>query len=229
MSTYQNQNQFAQTPLLGQVDLIAGPNNVISCQIDPASTATAAQLTAGSPMKIVDVAGTQIIVDTAAITDVATGVIIYNPRKNIYVAGDTIELGCSGTVVYLETSAAIARGVAVQAATADGLVATRTGASNAGLGIMIDKPAAANVLARVQIRPTTASGTTLPLVSTASTAVANITSSQNTTTVGSDPTTTQALANALQISYNAAQVDIAALRAELLSLRAACLAAGITS
>jgi hypothetical protein len=152
VSTYQNQNQFAQTPLLGQVDLIAGPNNVISVQIDPASTATAAQLTAGSPMKIVDVAGSQIIVDTAAITDVAIGAILYNPRKQLYVAGDTVEIGCAGTVVYLETSAAIARGAAVQAATATGLIATRTGA-NASLGKMIDKPGAANVLARVRIAP----------------------------------------------------------------------------
>lgn len=39
-----------------------------------------------------------------------------------------------------------------------------------------------------------------------------LTSSQNATTNGSDPTTTQTLANALKVSYNALQVDVAALR-----------------
>jgi hypothetical protein len=152
VSTYQNQNQFGQTPVLGQVDLIAGPNNVISVKIDPASTATQAQLSAGSPMKIVDVAGSEIIVDSAAITDRAIGVILYNPRKQLYAAGDTVEIGCRGTVVYLETSAAIARGAAVQAATATGLVATRT-STNSRLGYALDKPAVANVLTRVEINP----------------------------------------------------------------------------
>ena len=210
MSTYQNQNQFAQTPLLGQVDLIAGPNNIISAQINPASTATANQLQAGSPMKIVDVVGTQIIVDAAAITDVAIGAIVYNPRKNLYVAGDTIEIGCAGTVMYLETSAAIARGASVQAATATGLIATQA-SPNAALGQMYDKPAAANVLARVRIAPTNSSGGASAPITVA------LTSSQNATANASDLGTAITLANALKVSYNAAQVDIAAIRTALIT------------
>ena len=201
MSTYQNQNQFAQTPLLGQVDLIAGPNNIISAQINPASTATANQLQAGSPMKIVD---------AAAITDVAIGAIVYNPRKNLYVAGDTIEIGCAGTVMYLETSAAIARGASVQAATATGLIATQA-SPNAALGQMYDKPAAANVLARVRIAPTNSSGGASAPIAVA------LTSSQNATAAAVDLATAEALANALKTSYNAAQVDIAAIRTALIT------------
>lgn len=159
MATYQNQNQFAQTPLLGQVDLGSGPNNVISARIDPASTATAAQRQAGVPYKIVDVQGNDIIVDVAAITESALGVIVYNPRKNQYDVGDIVELACRGSVVYMETSAAIARGANVQAATATGLVATRT-STNHRVGKMLDKPTAANVLARVLIDPASDTGTT---------------------------------------------------------------------
>ncbi len=157
MATYQNSNQFAPTPVLGQVDLLAGTANIISAQIDPASVATAAQLTAGSPVKIVDVAGGPIIVDTAAITETATGVIVYNPRKSQYVAGDIVEVAMKGTVVYLETSAAVARGANVQAASATGLVATRA-STNHRLGKMLDKPGAANVLARVLIDPASDTG-----------------------------------------------------------------------
>lgn len=159
MSTYQNQNQFAQTPLLGQVDLVSGPNNVFAARIDPSSTATAAQLQAGVPFKIVDVQGNDIIVDVAAITEQAIGVMIYNPRKNQYAAGDIIELAGRGSVVYLETSAAIARGANVQAATATGLIATRT-STNFRVGKVLDKPTAANVLARVLIDPASDTGTT---------------------------------------------------------------------
>lgn len=159
MSTFQNQNQFGQTPLLGMVDLISGPNNVVSVRIDPASTATAAQLSVGAPLKIVDTVGTDIIVDTAAITEACFGVIIYTRRKQLYAAGDVVEIAIRGTVVYLETSAAVARGANVQAASANGLVATRA-STNFRIGKMLDKPAAANVLARVLIDPASDTGTT---------------------------------------------------------------------
>lgn len=159
MATYQNQNQFAQTPLLGQVDLGSGPNNIVSARIDPSSSATAAQMQAGVPFKIVDVQANDIIVDVAAITDMAFGVIVYNPRKNQYAVGDIVELACRGSVVYMETSAAIARGANVQAATATGLVATRA-STNYRVGKMLDKPTAANQLARVLIDPASDTGTT---------------------------------------------------------------------
>lgn len=158
MSTFQNQNQFAQTPLLGQVDLISGPNNIFSARIDPASTATQAQLQAGCAMRIVDIQGNEIIVDTCAITALADGVIIYNPRKNQYAAGDVLELAGEGSVVYMETSAAIARGARVQAASATSLIATRA-STNYSIGKCLDKPTAANVLARVRISPATDTGT----------------------------------------------------------------------
>ena len=151
MSTYQNQNQFAQTPVLGQVDMTSAIN-IKSVRIDPSSQATVLQ--SGQAMKIVDVAGTEIIVDVAAITEKAYGVIVYNPRKNLYAAGDMIEVACKGTVVYLETSAAVARGAKVMLDPTGPTVATLAVlATNCMVGICLDKPAAANVLARVEVDP----------------------------------------------------------------------------
>lgn len=55
---------------------------------------------------------------------------------------------------------------------------------------------------------------------------AAVTSVQEATVNGSDPATTQALANSLKIKYNAAQVDIAALRGSVAALQAALAGVG---
>lgn len=65
---------------------------------------------------------------------------------------------------------------------------------------------------------TQAAVVTAPAALTSS-APAAVTSSQVATANGSDPTTTQALANALKVAYNAAQVDVAALRATLAAVQ----------
>lgn len=151
MSTFQNSNQFAQTPVLGQVDMTVNPN-IKSAKIDPASTST--KLQAGQFVKLVDVAGTEIIVDECAVTAKAYGVIIYNPRKNIYAAGDTVEIACEGSVVYLEASAAIARGAKVQNTPAGPTVQTLTSlATNCMVGICLDKPTAGATLTRIEVGP----------------------------------------------------------------------------
>jgi len=151
MATFQNQNQFSQTPLLGQVDMTVG-STIITGKIDPASEAT--KLQAGQVMKLVDVAGSEIIVDvcTDSIDDLPFGVIPYNPRKSLYAAGDTVELALRGTVIYLEPSAAVARGAFVTNDPAGPTVATQ-GFDTPQLGIMLDKPTAAGRLSRVMIEP----------------------------------------------------------------------------
>jgi hypothetical protein len=151
VSTYQNQNQFKQTSLLGQVDFTVNPN-IKSAKIDPASIATVLQ--AGQAFKLVDVAGDELIVDVAAVTEKAYGVAIYNPRKNLFAVGDTIELACVGTVLYLETSAAVARGARVQLDPTGPTVATLTSyATNCQIGMMLSKPTATGQLARVEVNP----------------------------------------------------------------------------
>lgn len=150
MSTFLNQNQFTQTPVLGQVDFTVSPN-IKSVKINPNTVATVLQ--SGQAFKIVDVAGPEIIVDVAAVTEVAYGVAIYNPKKNLYTAGQTIELGCAGTVIYLEASEAIARGASVSNDPTGPTVATVNPATEATLGECLDKPTAAATLARIEIRP----------------------------------------------------------------------------
>jgi len=154
MATYQNQNQFQQTPLLGQVDLTVNPS-IISAKVYGSSSST--KLQAGQAVKLVDQAGAEIIVDEAALGDIAIGIIPYNPRKSLYVAGDTVEVATRGSVVYLETSAAIARGAKVALDPSGPTIATRS-STYSRVGIVLDKPAAANVLARVLIDPADQNG-----------------------------------------------------------------------
>ena len=150
MSTFQNQNQFAQTPVLGEVDLTKS-YNVKSVKINPASVATVLQ--AGQVFKIVDIAGPEIIVDQCtALTDTPFGVAIYSPKKNVFVAGQTIEVACDGTVVYLESSAAAARGASVQLDSTGPTVATLVSPTNGKVGFLLDKPTAAGQLVRVEIK-----------------------------------------------------------------------------
>ena len=120
-------------------------------RINPASVATV--LTAGQAFKLSNVAGQEVIVDVAAITEVAYGVAIYNPRKNVFVAGDTIDLACEGSVIFLETTAAIARGAGVANTVAGPTVATVNTATQATLGVCLDKPTASGQLARIEIKP----------------------------------------------------------------------------
>jgi len=149
MATYQNQNQFKPTQLLGQQDLTVN-NNIITCRIYASSVATV--LTAGQAMKLVDQAGGVPVVDVAAITDLPFGVIVHNTRKDTYVAGDYVDVAAEGSYIYLETSAAIARDASVQNAVAGPLIATQT-STNSTLGIAVDKATAANQLIRIKIAP----------------------------------------------------------------------------
>lgn len=150
MSTFQNQNQFAQTPVLGEVDLTK-TFNVKSVKINPASVATVLQ--SGQVFKIVDIAGPEIIVDQCtALTDIPFGVAIYSSKKNLFVAGQTIEVACDGTVVYLEASAAAARGASVQLDSTGPTVATLVSPTNGKVGFLLDKPTAAGQLVRVEIK-----------------------------------------------------------------------------
>lgn len=151
MSLTQNQNQFVQTALLGQVTMAPNPS-ILPAKIYISSVAT--KLQAGQGVALVNQAGAEITVDQA--TDTTTecfGVIIYNPRKNTYSAGDTIEVALNGSVVYMETSAAIARGAKVMLDPSGPTVSTLTGLpTNAMLGICLDKPTASGQLARILLR-----------------------------------------------------------------------------
>ena len=153
----QNQNQTFMAPILGSVDMAAQPN-VVSAKIDPASTN--AYLQAGSPVKLVAKASKgEIVIDgcTGPTDGPVFGVILFNPRKNTYAAGDTVEVGCRGTYVYLESSAAVNRGAHVNStaatSSADPLVTTVANNTDYQIGVAVDQTAAANDLIRIAIEP----------------------------------------------------------------------------
>ena len=109
-------------------------------------------LTPGMVVKFVDVAGSEMVVDKAATTELADGVVVYNPKKNSYAAGYTLEVATRGTYVYLESAAAIARGAYVEINVANNQILTAAG-TNKILGKAVDKATAANQLIRVVIDP----------------------------------------------------------------------------
>lgn len=147
-----NQNQFAQTSVLGSPDL-AFNFNTKSVQINPESVSTKLQV--GQAVKLIAGNVPTILTDMADSTDIPFGVIVYNLKKNTYAAGDVVEVACRGNVIYLESAAAISRGATVENVPTGPTVQTK--ASGAGLGVALDQATGAGQLIRVEIDPSAAS------------------------------------------------------------------------
>lgn len=148
MSAIQKLNQFAQTPMLGSPDL-AFNYNTKSALINPSSVATKLQV--GQGVKLIAGASPTILVDQAAANEKAFGVIVYQLKRNTYSAGQPVEVACKGNVLYLEASAAISRGAAVELVPAGPTVVTKNTGNQ--LGIALDQASAAGDLIRVEIDP----------------------------------------------------------------------------
>lgn len=149
----QNLSQFNQTPMLGQLDWTVN-QNVVPVRLDPAY-AGGLPLVAGQVFILANVAGeVPVVTPQADATVTPYGVMPHNMKRDTIVAGDYFDLALAGSTIYLQTSAAIARGAKVLNDPAGPRIATLAGGSvNASLGTMIDKPGAADVLARVYINP----------------------------------------------------------------------------
>ncbi len=151
----QAMNQFVQAPILGLVDLTPTPN-VITCQLNPSSSATSIQV--GDAVKLIAGTSATILVDKiSGPTDgPVLGVIPYNARKNIYAAGDLIEVATNESYVFLKASGTVTRGekVAVTASTptADPVVATAVPSTQYITGVAVDT-FATGTLGRVRILP----------------------------------------------------------------------------
>lgn len=153
----QAMNQFTQAPILGAVDLIPTPE-VLACQIYASSTAA---IQNGTVVKQIAVssAGLPVVDAVTGPTDGPVfGVIPYTDRKNLYVAGDVVQVVKSAGYVFLKSSAAINAGdkVTATAATtsADPTVATvSTPTTQYVTGTALDTCAAANALIRIRIAP----------------------------------------------------------------------------
>lgn len=144
----QTPNQFAQTQERGYVDLSNGAHNVISCQVDTTETGT---LAAGDPVTVVNNAGgVPKVIKATADTSEIFGFVARNIKDINYSAGDRIEIGLKGTVMFLTAGAAIARMVQVEADVSADTVITSAG-TNTIVGWSLDAAAANGDLLRIYI------------------------------------------------------------------------------
>ncbi len=144
-----SQNQFAQTPTLGQVQMPYS-YDTIACQVDVSESGT---LYAGTPVSIVDNAGgLPKVIKCAASDDDCFGFVNFNPKNRSYIAGNVLEISQEGNVLYLYATGAIARGVQVELDIANNGVKQATAMSgNDIVGWAFDKAAAQGDLIRVRV------------------------------------------------------------------------------
>ena len=143
-------NQFQQSSIVGMIDM-RFPYDTISVQIDASE---AGSLSAGQAVKIVDSAGgVPKVVAITANSDSVLGVINYDVKSRVYVAGDAAEISMAGNVVFLRALAAIARGAKVVAnfQTTGGVNPINGSGGENIVGWALDKAAAAGDIIRVKL------------------------------------------------------------------------------
>lgn len=144
----QIQNQFNQSAEKGYLDLRFNPS-VISCQIDATE---AGSLLPGQAVTLVDSAGgiPKVIAATAD-TDNIFGFIVSDLKSKSFKAEDRCEIVFHrGSIMYMQSSAAIARGAKVMPVITGQKVATAT-AGKTAVGIAIDKATGADQIIRVLV------------------------------------------------------------------------------
>lgn len=145
-----NINQFAQSPLLGMLDLRLD-YDTISAQVD---STQATPLYAGMAVKVVNNGGgVPKVVSCAADADNVFGFINYNIKNQIFLAGDALEISQAGNVMWMYASAAIVRGARVALNTASpGTVKPLAGSGGADIvGWAVDQATAYGQLIRVRV------------------------------------------------------------------------------
>ena len=100
-------------------------------------------LVPGDTAKLYDTASGNIVVDSAGDTDPIFGVVLYKTMKNAYVAKDMLTLALPGSIVWMESAAAIANGAQVEYVNATNLIQTSTGTKTI-LGKALMKATGAN-------------------------------------------------------------------------------------
>jgi hypothetical protein len=144
-------NQFAQSVIVGMVDLPYSYNTK-SVQID---ISEAGVLLPGQAVKIVDSAGgIPKVIACAADTDEVFGFLNYNIKNASFLAGKPAEISQDGNVMFLQATAAIARGAKVvsKALTTVGGVGPISGSGGENIvGYALDKASAAGDIIRVQL------------------------------------------------------------------------------
>jgi hypothetical protein len=145
----QSLNTDYGTPNVGDVATSLNLNR-LPARINPASSAT--YIAAGQAVKLLaGVSPNENVVDVIAAGDAVFGTILYNMKRNVHPAGEVVEVATNGSIVFLESGAAITRGQLVVTNPADGTVSP--GATNP-TGVALTEVTAANQIVRVKIGAT---------------------------------------------------------------------------
>lgn len=142
-------NQFSQSPVKGMMDLKFN-TSVLSCEIDASQVGT---LVPGQAVKLVDSAGGVMkVLACAADSEEVFGFVVYNIKNQTFKAGDAVEIAglFAQSVMYMEASAAIARGGKTMIVVSGAKVATAT-AGKPISGYALDKAVNSGDLIRVLI------------------------------------------------------------------------------
>lgn len=147
-----SQNQFAQNPIVGVVDLALGPTNVIAAQVDVSVTT---QIYPGQGVKIVSssVGGIPKVAPVSSKSDACIGFAKFTIKDLQYVAGQNLEVALWGSVVWCYATGAISQfGQACLDPTYVGGVQA-SGNSATAMGWAYDGAASGGGLIRVMLMP----------------------------------------------------------------------------
>lgn len=157
----QNMNQFAQTPVVGELDLQSNPNpSVFTCLFKDKSETASTTLVPGEGAKLIDldtddIVGVNPIVDERAlVSDPIFGAKVFSTKKNAAVDGEIVQIAGEGAVMFMNSDAAILRGAKVELVLGTpGNV--KTYSSGSEFGTALDKVGAADKIVRVLIKTLT--------------------------------------------------------------------------
>lgn len=101
-----NQNQFAQQPYVGIVDMAVGPTNVIAAQVD---VSVSTQIYGGQGVKIVanNSGGIPKVAPVSVKSDQCIGFARFNIKDIQYTAGQNLEVALFGSVIWCFATGAI--------------------------------------------------------------------------------------------------------------------------
>lgn len=145
----QSLNQFGMAPIKGQMAALINPST-LSVQLDPDSSED--YLVPGDNVYVVDVSGSTITVDKCAADDTGLGFVLYTPKKNKFYPGDSFEIGCYLSIMWLEASAAFDRGVELEFVPTGAKVKEYAGTGNPTVGLALDASTGDGTLVRVFVR-----------------------------------------------------------------------------
>lgn len=140
------------TPVKGNAAFLPNQPILQGCKVYASESAT---LVPGDIVALSSTAGTADLVEVkkAAVTDEPIGVVVGNPIKTGFVAGDRVSVFPEGSYVYLPTGAAsVARGSKLQFNSSGAVLATST-AENGYIGIAMTAGVASGDLIVVLIKP----------------------------------------------------------------------------